>query len=127
MANLNIAEKRIPQDGRFATTILGKTIDLRISILPSVYGEKCVIRLLDRSDFLRAMDEIGFTPENIGIFKEIIHNPHGIILVCGPTGSGKSTTLAAMLNYMNTNFEYNMVTIEDPIACLLYTSPSPRD
>lgn len=118
MANLNIAEKRVPQDGRFATTILGKSIDLRISILPSVYGEKCVMRLLDRSDFLRPMDEIGFTPENIGIFKEIIHNPHGIILVCGPTGSGKSTTLYTVLNELN-DVKVNITTVEDPVEFLM--------
>ncbi|MBR5272700.1 MAG: type II/IV secretion system protein [Clostridia bacterium] len=118
MSNLNIAEKRVPQDGRFAMSILGKTIDVRVSVLPSVYGEKCVMRLLDRSDFLRAMDEIGFTDDNIGIFKEIIHNPHGIILVCGPTGSGKSTTLYTVLNELN-DVRVNITTVEDPVEFLM--------
>ena len=118
MANLNIAEKRIPQDGRFAVSMLGKNIDLRISTLPTVYGEKCVMRLLDRSSFLRDMNEIGFTEENIGIFREIIHNPHGIVLVCGPTGSGKSTTLYTVLNELN-DVRVNITTVEDPVEFLM--------
>jgi type IV pilus assembly protein PilB len=118
MANLNIAEKRIPQDGRFETNFDGRNVDIRTSTLPSFYGEKAVLRLLDRSDFLKTKQQLGFTENNIRLFDDIIHNPHGIVLVCGPTGSGKSTTLYTVLNELNT-VDKNIITIEDPVEFLM--------
>ncbi|MTI66857.1 MAG: type II secretion system protein GspE, partial [Firmicutes bacterium] len=114
MGNMDIAEKRIPQDGRIEVNIEGRSIDLRISTLPTVYGEKVVMRLLDRSSFLLSKDELGFTKENLTRFNNIIHNPHGVILVTGPTGSGKTTTLYTVLRELN-NIDKNIVTVEDPV------------
>ena len=89
MSNLDIAERRLPQDGRIEMTIDEKEIDLRISLLPTVHGEKVVMRILGRNDILLSKSQLGFTPENIVLFEKIIKNPNGIILVSGPTGSGK--------------------------------------
>ncbi|MFZ5353584.1 MAG: GspE/PulE family protein [Bacillota bacterium] len=114
MGKMNIAEKRLPQDGRVETVVDGKEIDLRISILPTVYGEKIVIRLLDRSQFLATKKQLGFSDENLAIFDKLIKSPNGIILVTGPTGSGKSTTLYAVLKELNKVTE-NIVTVEDPV------------
>jgi type IV pilus assembly protein PilB len=114
MGRMDIAEKRIPQDGRVEMQIDGRDIDLRISILPTVHGEKIVIRLLDRSGEVLRKEQLGFTKENLDMFNRIIKNPHGIILVTGPTGSGKTTTLYAALTELNT-IDKNIITIEDPV------------
>ncbi len=114
MGKMDIAEKRLPQDGRVETNIEGKEVDLRISVLPTVYGEKVVIRLLDRSTFLATKAQLGFSNENLEIFDRIILNPNGIILVTGPTGSGKSTTLYAILKEFN-KVNNNIITVEDPV------------
>jgi type IV pilus assembly protein PilB len=114
MGKMNIAEKRLPQDGRVETMMDGKEIDMRISILPTVYGEKVVIRLLDRSNFLASKRQLGFSEENLILFDKLIKAPNGIILVTGPTGSGKSTTLYAVLKELNSK-SVNIITIEDPV------------
>ncbi len=114
MGNMDIAEKRLPQDGRVGMNISGKDIDLRISTIPTIYGEKTVIRILDQSNFLLSKEKLGFTEENLEKFNELLKNTHGIILVTGPTGSGKSTTLYAMLNELNRE-SVNVITIEDPV------------
>lgn len=114
MGNMDIAEKRLPQDGRVGMNISGKDIDLRISTIPTIYGEKAVIRILDQSNFLLSKEKLGFTEENLEKFNELLKNTHGIILVTGPTGSGKSTTLYAMLNELNRE-SVNIITIEDPV------------
>jgi len=114
MSSLDIAERRLPQDGRIEMNVEGKEIDLRISILPTVHGEKIVMRLLGRNDILLSKSQLGFTPENIALFEKIIKNPNGIILVSGPTGSGKTTTLYAILRELNKS-NTNVITVEDPV------------
>lgn len=114
MGKMNIAEKRIPQDGRVETKINGNEIDIRISTIPTVYGEKVVLRLLDRSNFMFSKDELGFTKENLESFDRILGQPYGMILVTGPTGSGKTTTLYAVLKELNRD-DKNIITIEDPV------------
>lgn len=114
IGSMDIAEKRIPQDGRVEMTVDGRVVDMRLSIMPTVYGEKIVIRLLDRSSTIISKHELGFSQENLRLFEEIIQNPYGIILVSGPTGSGKTTTLYAMLKELNT-IGRNIITIEDPV------------
>ncbi|SMB94952.1 type II secretion system protein E (GspE) [Desulfonispora thiosulfatigenes DSM 11270] len=114
MGKMNIAEKRVPQDGRLETNVDGRDIDLRISTLPTSYGEKVVMRLLDRSTFLMSKSKIGFSDQNLEIFNRIIQKPSGIILVTGPTGSGKTTTLYSILRELNSE-QKNIVTVEDPI------------
>lgn len=114
MAKMNIAERRLPQDGRVETSIDGREIDLRISSLPTVYGEKIVIRLLDRSSFLISKSQLGFTKHNLGLLENIMQNPNGIILVTGPTGSGKTTTLYTLLRELN-RIDRNIITVEDPV------------
>lgn len=114
MGKMNIAEKRLPQDGRVETNIDGREIDLRISILPTVHGEKIVIRLLDRSSFLLSRSQLGFTTHNMELLNTIIKNPNGIILVTGPTGSGKTTTLYTLLRELN-RVDRNIITVEDPV------------
>lgn len=114
MAGMNIAEKRLPQDGRIEIKIDDSAVDLRISVLPTVYGEKIVMRLLDRSNFLKTKKELGFTPENMEVFDTILEAPNGVILVTGPTGSGKTTTLYAALNELN-KMNKNIITVEDPV------------
>jgi type IV pilus assembly protein PilB len=118
LGNLNIAEKRIPQDGRYEFDIMNHNIDVRISTMPTVYGEKAVLRLLDRSSFLIEKSKLGFTTANLLKFDELLKNPHGIILVTGPTGSGKSTTLYTMLNELNNDHD-NIITIEDPVEYMI--------
>src|SRR5690625_7562733 len=100
MANLNITESRIPQDGRIKLTVNFKPIDIRVSTLPSIYGEKIVMRILDLSNALDQLDKIGFTEDNEAAFKKMITKPNGIVLITGPTGSGKSSTLNAALNQL---------------------------
>ncbi|SHH30424.1 type II secretion system protein E (GspE) [Caloranaerobacter azorensis DSM 13643] len=114
MGKMNIAEKRIPQDGRVEIDIDGKEIDLRISTMPTVYGEKVVIRLLDRGNFLFNKEQLGFINKNLVRFEKIVKNPNGIILVTGPTGSGKTTTLYALLRELN-SMDKNIITLEDPV------------
>jgi type IV pilus assembly protein PilB len=114
IASLNIAEKRNPQDGRVEMEIDDRIVDMRISILPTVFGEKVVIRLLDRSNFLKTKQELGFTAGNLKLFDNILDIPNGIILVTGPTGSGKTTTLYSVLNDFN-DVATNIITVEDPV------------
>src|SRR5438132_1428475 len=114
LAGLDIAERRLPQDGRFRIRVLGKEIDLRISILPTAHGEKIVIRILDKASLTGTVDQMGMDADTVSKFKKAIDAPHGMILVTGPTGSGKTTTLYSVLQELN-NPEYNIVTVEDPI------------
>jgi type IV pilus assembly protein PilB len=114
LAGLNIAERRIPQDGRFRIRVLGKEIDLRISILPTAHGEKIVIRILDKASLSGSIDQMGMDADTLSKFRKAIDAPHGMILVTGPTGSGKTTTLYSVLHELNSP-EYNIVTVEDPI------------
>ena len=114
MGGLNIAEKRLPQDGRIRIKIAGRDIDIRLSTLPTAFGERVVMRLLDRSQVLLQLEDLGFSPENLRIMNELIQHTHGIILVTGPTGSGKTTTLYGALQKINTP-DKNIITIEDPI------------
>jgi len=114
MSSLNIAERRIPQDGRVELETGGKSLDLRVSVLPTAYGEKVVIRVLDRSSFLLSQKQLGLIEENEVLFNRLMKVPHGIILVTGPTGSGKTTTLYAALRELN-DVSVNIITLEDPI------------
>ncbi|MBA2693458.1 MAG: Flp pilus assembly complex ATPase component TadA [Rubrobacter sp.] len=114
IANLNIAEKRLPQDGRFSVKIGGQKVDFRVATLPTVFGEKMVLRLLETSNILMELTDLGFSPEVYKIYREVFNRPYGAILVTGPTGSGKSTTLYATLNELNTP-EKNIITVEDPV------------
>jgi len=114
LSGLNIAERRIPQDGRFRIKVLGKDVDLRVSILPTAYGEKIVIRILDKAALTGSIDQMGMDESTLEKFKKAIDAPHGMILVTGPTGSGKTTTLYSVLQELN-NPQYNIVTVEDPI------------
>lgn len=114
LAGLNIAEKRIPQDGRIMFEVDGAQVDLRVSILPVVNGEKIVIRILNTNGAILNKKQLGMSEENIHRLNRIIGNPHGIILVTGPTGSGKSTTLYSILNELNSN-SVNIITVEDPV------------
>lgn len=114
LAGLNITERRLPQDGRMSKKLGNEQVDLRISILPTLYGEKTVIRLIYRNQALFSLEEIGFHPIDYDKMMELLKNPHGLILLTGPTGSGKSTTLAAALKRLNQP-NVNIVTVEDPI------------
>lgn len=114
MANLNITETRLPQDGRIKTTINFKPVDIRVSSLPTIYGEKIVMRLLDLSNTLNRIDKIGFSETNLEKFTDMLKRPNGIILITGPTGSGKSSTLYATLNELNSE-DVNIITVEDPV------------
>ena len=114
IGKMNIAERRIPQDGRVETKINDKEIDMRISSLPTVYGEKVVIRLLDKSNFNFTKEGLGFNERNLALFDQILAQPYGMILVTGPTGSGKTTTLYTVLKELNVP-EKNVITVEDPV------------
>jgi len=114
LAKLNIAEKRVPQDGKVEINVEGRIVDLRISIISTIHGEKVVIRLLDRSSRVHKKDDIGFSPENREMFDKLLKHPNGIILMTGPTGSGKTTTLYAALMSIN-EISKNIITIEDPV------------
>lgn len=114
MSGLNIAERRIPQDGRITYTFDNRRVDLRVSTLPTTYGEKIVMRVLDKTNFLLSKDKLGFSKADMEKFDTMIGRPHGIILVTGPTGSGKSSTLYAMLNELNEDSK-NIITLEDPV------------
>jgi type II secretory ATPase GspE/PulE/Tfp pilus assembly ATPase PilB-like protein len=114
MANLDIAEKRLPQDGRIMVRAGGKEIDIRVSTLPTYFGERVVLRLLMKESILYSTRELGLLPEDYGKFMKLISSPHGIVLVTGPTGSGKTTTLYAALSEINRE-EINVITVEDPV------------
>jgi type IV pilus assembly protein PilB len=114
MSSLDIAERRLPQDGRMRVKAGGRDIDLRVSFLPTVHGEKCVLRVLDKSNLSASMDKLGIDAETFVRFKAAVDAPHGLILVTGPTGSGKTTTLYSALNELN-GPQYNIVTVEDPV------------
>jgi type IV pilus assembly protein PilB len=114
MSNLDIAERRLPQDGRMRVKVSGKDFDLRVSILPTVHGEKVVLRVLDKSNLSASLDKLGLDEMTFKQFKFAIDAPHGLILVTGPTGSGKTTTLYSALNELNSPV-YNIVTVEDPV------------
>ena len=118
MAKLDIAEKRLPQDGRISLRVAGRSVDVRVSTLPSGHGERVVLRLLDKQAGSLDLDHLGMEPGEREIMNEIIHKPHGIILVTGPTGSGKTTTLYAVLTRLN-NKDRNIMTVEDPIEYYL--------
>ncbi|MCU1461983.1 MAG: type secretory pathway, ATPase PulE/Tfp pilus assembly pathway, ATPase PilB [Acidimicrobiales bacterium] len=114
MADLNIAERRVPQDGRITAMVQGKAVDLRVATLPTVFGEKVVMRILDKSTALLNLSDLGFLPDALDRFRSAYTKPYGTILVTGPTGSGKSTTLYATLNVLNEESK-NIITVEDPV------------
>jgi type IV pilus assembly protein PilB len=114
MSEMDIAERRVPQDGRIGLTLGGRPIDLRVSTLPTVYGEKIVMRILDKSSILLELKDLGFLQDNFDRYEHSYRKPYGLILVTGPTGSGKSTTLYATLNILNRT-EVNIITVEDPV------------
>ncbi len=114
MSALNIAEKRLPQDGRIMLNALGKQVDVRVSVIPNVWGEGVCLRLLDRANMAVTLEELGMPPDVLSRFKLLISEPHGILLVTGPTGSGKTTTLYAALQKIN-NVEDKIITVEDPV------------
>jgi len=114
MAGLNIAEKRLPQDGRIRVRVAGRDVDIRVSIIPTYYGERAVLRLLDKKKGILSLSDIGLGDEGVQVMERMLARTSGIVLVTGPTGSGKSTTLYASLNRVNSS-EKNIITIEDPI------------
>ncbi len=114
MSKMNIAERRLPQDGRIRTNVDGRELDIRVSTIPTVHGESVVMRLLDRSSLRLGLDELGFSREDQQTFEGLIRRPHGIILVTGPTGSGKTTTLYAAMQTIN-SVERKIITVEDPV------------
>lgn len=114
LAGLNIAERRLPQDGRMTKRVDGQYVDLRVSILPTIYGEKTVIRFIYRAGLALQLEDMGFHPDDYKKVHHLLSNPYGIILLTGPTGSGKSTTLAAALKFLNSE-HVNIVTVEDPV------------
>jgi type IV pilus assembly protein PilB len=118
MSDLDIAEKRLPQDGRFKVKLHGREIDFRISVLPSSMGEKVALRILDKAQATLDLDKLGFDGRSIEIIKSAADHPHGMILICGPTGCGKTTTLYSVLQYVNSP-EDNLVTVEDPVEYLI--------
>ncbi|MCJ8275447.1 MAG: GspE/PulE family protein, partial [Bdellovibrionales bacterium] len=114
MGNLNIAEKRLPQDGRIPLKIGGKDIDVRLNTVPTAFGERAVMRLQDRSNVILNLDQLGFSDENLKNLDDLLDRTYGIVLVTGPTGSGKSTTLYAGLQKLN-SIDTNIITVEDPV------------
>ena len=114
MAGVNVTESRLPQDGRISTNILGKKVNLRVSTLPTVYGEKVVIRILDRSNVFNKVSDIGLEDDTLKDYQALIKQPSGLILLTGPTGSGKTSTLYGSINELNT-VDSNIITIEDPV------------
>ena len=114
MANLDIAENRLPQDGRIDFQFGGRRVDLRVSTFPTIRGENLVLRILDRGKLVLGLEQLGFSPDHLTSFKRILQSPNGIILISGPTGSGKTTTLYSGLSYLNA-VERNIITIEDPV------------
>ncbi|MEJ2167173.1 MAG: ATPase, T2SS/T4P/T4SS family [Desulfobacterales bacterium] len=114
LANLDISERRIPQDGRIQVQIDGRTVDLRFSSMPGIHGEKVVLRILDRNQAILDIDKLGFNPQVLERFKTVLRSSYGLILVCGPTGSGKTTTLYSAISMLSSS-EKNIITIEDPV------------
>ncbi len=114
MANLDIAERRLPQDGRVELTVGGNPVDLRVAILPTIHGESCVMRVLDRSNVELSVDRLGMREDDLETFQRLIHKPNGIVIVTGPTGSGKTTTLYAALAALN-SIDTKILTAEDPV------------
>lgn len=114
LANMNITETRLPQDGRIKLKMESTHVDLRISVLPTVFGEKVVIRILDLSNVVKGLDELDFSEENYQKYSHLIEQPSGLILFTGPTGSGKSSGLYASINHLNRE-QYNIITVEDPV------------
>jgi type IV pilus assembly protein PilB len=114
MADLDIAERRIPQDGRIQVNVDGRTVDLRFSSMPGIHGEKVVLRILDKSQAILDINILGFNAQVLDQFKSLLRRPYGLILVCGPTGGGKTTTLYSAITMLNSS-EKNFVTIEDPV------------
>jgi len=114
LSDMDIAERRLPQDGRFKMKASGRAIDVRVSVIPTIYGEKVVLRILDASAASYDLDQLGFDPKRLEEFKRALSQPHGIIVVTGPTGSGKSTTLYSALNYLRDPTK-NITTVEDPV------------
>ncbi len=114
LADMDIAEKRVPQDNRISATIDGREYDFRVSTLPCIYGEKIVMRVLDKSSVRVGLEKLGFLPDTLGMLEEVVSRSYGIILVTGPTGSGKSTTLYSILSRLNTGL-VNIITAEDPV------------
>jgi general secretion pathway protein E len=114
MAEMNIAERRLPQDGRIRVTLQGRRVDIRVSTIPTVHGESIVMRLLDRTTVFRPLDQLGFPPSMLARFDALIRRPHGIVLVTGPTGSGKTTTLYGALDKINSP-DIKIITVEDPV------------
>lgn len=114
MGNLNITENRVPQDGRIKMTVNMRAIDIRLSTLPTIYGEKVVMRILDMGNALNDLNKLGFNDKNLSAFTKMIEHPNGIVLLTGPTGSGKSSTLYAALNKLNDE-NVNIITVEDPV------------
>lgn len=118
MAQMDISEKRLPQDGRIKVKVKNTSIDLRVSALPTVFGEKIVIRVLDKSRMQLTLDQVGFDEELLDLFKSISMSPNGLVLMTGPTGSGKTSTLYAAINYIR-NGQINITTVEDPVEYLI--------
>src|ERR1700722_5277754 len=114
LSHLDIAEKRIPQDGRIRLKVAGREIDLRVSVIPMIHGEAVVMRILDRGDAMLGLEHLGMSKRDRNAWERVLDMPHGIILVTGPTGSGKTTTLYAALSKIN-NADLKIVTIEDPV------------
>ena len=114
LSELDIAERRLPQDGRFKVRIEDRAIDLRVSVIPTIFGEKIVMRILDRSSLVLDLTKLGLEPEDMKIFDEMIRKPYGMVLVSGPTGSGKTTTLYSALHTINSP-DQNIMTVEDPV------------
>jgi general secretion pathway protein E/type IV pilus assembly protein PilB len=119
LSRLDIAEKRIPQDGRIKIRIADREIDVRVSVIPMLHGEAVVLRLLDRSAMLLGLDKLGMSEHDLRVTRVVLERPHGIILVTGPTGSGKTTTLYAGLSAIN-SIDQKIITIEDPIEYQLH-------
>lgn len=118
MSNLDIAERRLPQDGRFKVRLHGREVNFRISVLPSSRGEKVALRILDKSQAMLDLERLGFDKKSLDYIKEGAMKPHGMILVCGPTGCGKTTTLYSILEYINSP-EDNVITVEDPVEYII--------
>ena len=114
MANLNVAEHRLPQDGRIKFTVARRDVDFRVSIIPSYYGEKVCLRILDKAQAMLEIDRLGFDPEPLAALKAAVAQPHGMVLITGPTGSGKTTTMYSLLRLVDRP-EKNLVTVEDPV------------
>ncbi len=119
LSGLNIAERRLPQDGSCRVKIMSRRVDIRVSTIPTLYGEKVVMRLLDKANLKTDLSELGFEPEHLDTIKHAIHEPHGMVLLTGPTGSGKTTTLYSALTHINSP-DKNIMTVEDPVEYELH-------